>query len=294
MSAKPHYGIDKYKKVSMNGEISINEQKATVVRRIFKEFIDGFSYDEITAGLLSDGVPTRHAGVSWVPTTVKNILTNEKIRRRLPFSEDFIQDPISHISVTNRGELPQFLVEDCLPTIVDKETWDVAQIMRQRHLPHSKPPSWEYPFRGVMYCGVCGKLFGPYYYHGVGRELIPAFRCVSRHDNSGVQISGMTYTPPHKATYTKNSTAALEEYRMRYYKGAQPRQMLCSDIRISIDRPEKAFVQVWNLLASKKARYQATLRRTTDTTGDILVRYRAKEMVTFLTRLGKFLCSTIR
>ena len=49
------------------------------------------------------------------------------------FQKTFIQNPISHKSVPNRGELPQFLVEDCLPAIVNKETWNVAQEIRKRH-----------------------------------------------------------------------------------------------------------------------------------------------------------------
>lgn len=271
----------------LNGEVAINEQEAAVVRRIFKEFIDGFNYNEITDGLLSDGIPTRRAGATWANTTVKNILSNEKYCGDCRFQKTFIQDPISHKSVPNRGELPQFLVEDCLPDIIDKEIWNVAQEIRKRHTQETKPPCRESPFRGIMYCGICGKPFGSYYYHGVGRELIPGFRCVSRHDKSGVEISGMTYTPPHKATYTKNPTPELEEYRKRYCKGAQPRQMLCSDIRISIDRPEKAYVQAWNLIVSKKARYQATLRRTADTSDDVLMRYRAEEMISLLDEVGK-------
>ncbi|MEG1407932.1 MAG: hypothetical protein RSD23_08735 [Ruthenibacterium sp.] len=113
------------------------------------------------------------------------------------------------------------------------------------------------------------------------------FRCVSRHDNSGAEISGRTYTPPHKATYTKNPTAALEEYRKQYCKGAQPRQMLCSDIRIPIDRPPKAFVRAWNLIVSGKGRYQATLQRTAAMTDDVLMRYRAAEMNQLLDSIGK-------
>ena len=63
--------------------------------------------------------------------------------------------------------------------------------------------------------------------------------------------------------------------------------MLCSDIRISIDRPEKAYVQAWNLLVSKKTRYQAALQRTVDTADDILMRYRANEMIGLLDEVGK-------
>ncbi|MEG0897419.1 MAG: recombinase family protein [Ruthenibacterium sp.] len=270
-----------------DGKLAIDTQEAAVLRRIYTDFIDGFNYGEIAARLIADNVPTRRKSSSWASTTVKNFLANEKYCGDCKFQKTFIQDPLSHKSIINRGELPQFLVEDCLPTIIDKETWQVAQEMRKRHTQESKMSCQEYPFQGLLYCGTCGKSFGFYTYHGIGRKLISVFRCVSRHDNSGAEISGRTYTPPHKATYTKNPTAALEEYRKQYCKGAQPRQMLCSDIRIPIDRPQKTFVRAWNLIVSGKGRYQATLQRTAAMTDNVLMRYRAAEMNQLLDSIGK-------
>lgn len=46
-------------------------------------------------------------------------------------------------------------------------------------------------------------------------------------------------------------------------------------------------MQVWNLIVAKKARYQATLKRTADVTEDVLIRYRAGEMFRLLDDLGK-------
>jgi DNA invertase Pin-like site-specific DNA recombinase len=270
-----------------DGKLAIDDQEALVLKRIYTEFINGFNYADIAAGLIADDVPTRRDGASWASTTVKNFLANEKYCGDCKFQKTFIQDPVSHKSVINRGELPQFLVEECLPVIIDKEMWSVAQSLRMRHSSGRPSPCKEYPFRGMMFCGTCGKPVNLQYTTREGRQLISAYRCISRKDNSGVEIPGLTYTPPHKSTYTKNPTAALEEYRERYCKGAQPRQMLCSDIRISIDRPEKAYVQAWNLLVSKKTRYQAALQRTVDTADDILMRYRANEMIGLLDEVGK-------
>ena len=61
------------------------------------------------------------------------------------FQKTFIQDPISHKSVPKRGELPQFLAEDCLLAIGDKETWIVAQEVLKRHTHEIKPPCKEHP-----------------------------------------------------------------------------------------------------------------------------------------------------
>lgn len=116
-----------------DGKLAIDDQEALVLKRIYTEFLNGFNYADIAAGLIADGVPTRRDGASWASTTVKNFLANEKYCGDCKFHKDLIQDPVSHKSVINRGELPQFLVEECLPVIIDKETWLVAQSIRMRH-----------------------------------------------------------------------------------------------------------------------------------------------------------------
>lgn len=98
----------------------------------------------------------------------------------------------------------------------------------------------------------------------------------------------MTYTPPHKSTYTKNPSPGLIAYRERncgqYLK---PRPMICTDIRIPVDRPQKAFVQAWNYIISQRGRYQATLKRTIENADDVLARYRAKEMLELIDSVGR-------
>lgn len=79
------------------------------------------------------------------------------------------------------------------------------------------------------------------------------------------------YTPPHKATFNLNASPELIAYRERYYKPPKERPMLCTDVHISIDLPQKAFCRAWNLIVAKKLRYQATLRSTVDNAEDILV-----------------------
>ena len=95
------------------------------------------------------------------------------------------------------------------------------------------------------------------------------------------------YTPPHKATFNLNASPELIAYRERYYKPPKERPMLCTDVHISIDLPQKAFCRAWNLIVAKKLRYQATLRSTVDNAEDILVRYRAEEMCLLIDEIGK-------
>ena len=269
------------------GVITVVEEEADIVRRIYKDFIDGFSYGEITDSLIAEGVPTRTGTAVWARTTVKNILSNEKYCGDCLFQKVFISDPIGHKAKRNEGELPKYLVEDCIPPIIDKQIWRLAQETAKRHTVHRKPPSEEYPFTGRLLCGICGKPFQYYQYATTGKIPVCVYRCMSRKEGTAKEVPGMLYTPPHTACYTKNPTPELVAYRERYCKPPEPRQMLCTDVRIEVDRPQKAFCQAWNLVISKKLRYRATLRSIIDGGENDLVRYRADEMLRLIDEVGK-------
>ena len=269
------------------GVVTIVEDEADLVRRIYKDFIDGYSYGEIADRLIADEVPTRMQGASWAKTTVQNIIRNEKYCGDCLFQKAFIANPITHQQVRNNGELPKYLVEDCLPAIVDKETWKLAQAVAARHTPHRQAPNERYPFTGKLFCGICGKPYYYYHYTTTNKQLLAAYRCMSRKTQSAVEVPGQTYTPPHKATFNRNASAKLIAYRERYCKPPKERPMLCTDVRIPTDLPQKAFCRAWNLIVAKKLRYQATLRSTVDNAEDILVRYRAEEMCLLIDEIGK-------
>lgn len=269
------------------GVVTIVEDEADLVRRIYKDFIDGYSYGEIADRLIADEVPTRMPGASWAKTTVQHIIRNEKYCGDCLFQKAFIANPITHQQVRNNGELPKYLVEDCLPAIVDKETWKLAQAVAARHTPHRQAPNERYPFTGKLFCGICGKPYCYYHYTTTNKQLLAAYRCMSRKTQSAAEVPGQTYTPPHKATFNRNASAKLIAYRERYCKPPKERPMLCTDVRIPTDLPQKAFCRAWNLIVAKKLRYQATLRSTVDNAEDVLVRYRAAEMCLLIDEIGK-------
>ena len=138
-----------------------------------------------------------------------------------------------------------------------------------------------------LFCGICGKPYCYYHYTTTNKQLLAAYRCMSRKTQSAAEVPGQTYTPPHKATFNRNASAKLIAYRERYCKPPKERPMLCTDVRIPTDLPQKAFCRAWNLIVAKKLRYQATLRITVDNAEDILVRYRAAEMCLLIDEIGK-------
>lgn len=235
------------------GKLAVDEAEAAVVRRIYAEFLDGLNYEQISEGLNADGIPTRRGNDVWFNRTVMNVLTNEKYMGDCLFQKTFHIDPITHKTVPNKGQLPQYYLEDCIPAIVPKDVWTLAQLEIQRRQIWKPMSSAELPFKNRIVCGSCGSGVVQYYAKRKGGTLETMWRCGS----------------------WRNRKAKSE--------GLPP----CAQVKLPLNAPEKAFVRAWNLVVSKKLQYGAALRRRVNGAEDALIRYRAKEMLRLLDEVGK-------
>ncbi len=69
-------GYDKDEK----GNLVINEEQAKIVRRIYKDYLDGKGPNRIAKELENDGVKTWNGKTKWYTSTIKSMLTNEKYK----------------------------------------------------------------------------------------------------------------------------------------------------------------------------------------------------------------------
>ena len=60
------------------GRLVINKKEAEVVRRIFREFLEGWNPEDIARGLNEDGIPGVSGEPKWVRATIIGMLKNEK------------------------------------------------------------------------------------------------------------------------------------------------------------------------------------------------------------------------
>ena len=95
----------------------------------------GASRIEIGRDLMSRGIYTR-LGKPWVDSNVKNILTNITYTGNLLFQKEYCEDPITKHRRLNRGELPQYFVENTHEAIIPMEDWQAVQeeFKRRREL----------------------------------------------------------------------------------------------------------------------------------------------------------------
>lgn len=134
----------------------VNEDEATIVRKIFDLYILQKTNAEIQRYLNSIGFTTSR-GKPFNKNSIPNIVKNEK-----------------YIGVYKCGEIRN---EDAVPAIVSREVFEMAQSERKRRKGTRAPksPSGEYLLSGKLFCGHCkaqmtgvsgtSRSGAPYYYY---------------------------------------------------------------------------------------------------------------------------------
>ncbi len=136
-------------------------EEASIVRRIFQNFLDGKSRLETEREFAAEGITTRD-GCRWVDSNIKVVLTNVTYTGNLLLQKEFITDPITKHKKKNRGELPQYYVADTHPAIIDKATFDYVQeeMARRRELGCFANKALNLScFSTKMKCGNCGRSY---------------------------------------------------------------------------------------------------------------------------------------
>ena len=152
----------------------INPEEAEVVKRIYKEFVDGKSIAKIASSLNADKIPTKRGLIGgWNVSTLSQILKNEKYIGLWVWRKGKnVRDPISG----KRKRIPRPKNETISSSredlvIIDKETWEKAQKRwkevdrawpirkaikatgtTQRSYVHTHPT---HLFAGLLRCKVC-------------------------------------------------------------------------------------------------------------------------------------------
>ena len=65
-------------------------------------------------------------------SSLRSLLHNEVYAGDLLFQKAFVTDPITKKKVKNRGELPQYYMENAHEAIIDRETWALVQKEHER------------------------------------------------------------------------------------------------------------------------------------------------------------------
>ena len=143
------------------GQYVVIPDEAVIVKRIYAEFQEGKGTNAIAQGLNEDGIPTRF-GEWWHPSVVAKILRNYTYTGNLLLQRTFVENHITKKNKINRGELPQYHVEEAHEAIIDIDTFNRVQVELERRTEkygHAPKEQKRYPFTGLLICGNCGKNY---------------------------------------------------------------------------------------------------------------------------------------
>lgn len=159
-----------------NGEFVINEEQAVTVRYIYKRYLEGFSTYKIACELTEMGVPTPAGKKKWHPSSVMSILKNEKYKGDALLQKTFTKDFLTHQSVVNNGEVPQYYVEGHHDGIVTADQFETvqAEILRREGM---QKYSGVGLFSSIIKCGECGSWYGAKVWHSNDKYRRVIYRC---------------------------------------------------------------------------------------------------------------------
>ena len=145
-----------------DGQYYIIPEEAEIVRRIYREYLDGFGPNRIAEGLNEDGIPTSMNGSIWHPQTISKMLRNYSYTGNLLLQTTFRENHITKRIIKNTGQRPRYLAEETHEAIIPMEQWQAvqAEIERRSKLHTITPPAkTTFFYTGLIQCAKCGKNY---------------------------------------------------------------------------------------------------------------------------------------
>ncbi len=200
-----------------NGNLVIDPEQAEVVKRIYREYLNGYSMDKIASGLEADGILTGAGKKKWWTSTINKILRNEKYMGDALLQKTYTTDFLNKTRVKNNGIVPQYYVEDDHEAIIPKEIFMMVQeeLARRKVVKTSangkkRSYSCNHCFSQIVICGECGEMFRRLHWNNRGVKSIV---CAA---SAGYNLPDWSATPEPSTSWSfrmlssKQSTRCLE------------------------------------------------------------------------------------
>jgi DNA invertase Pin-like site-specific DNA recombinase len=181
-----------------DGNLVIVPEEAEIVKRIYREYLEGSSMLQIARGLEADGILTGAGNPRWHTSTINKILRNEKYIGDALLQKTYTVDFLSKKRVKNNGIVPQYYVENSHEPIIPRELFMQVQeeMVRRANLRGGKGGkkrvySSKYALSSIVYCGQCGDIYRRVHWNNRGYKSI-VWRCVSRLEEKGSECTAPT------------------------------------------------------------------------------------------------------
>lgn len=111
-----------------DGQLTINQEGARIVRKIYQWYVfGGMSSAGIAKRLTEEGIRTARGNREWNSGVVIKILKNEKYCGDLLQKKTVTPDYLTHQKRTNRGQEAMVYLRDHHEPVIDRELWERAR-----------------------------------------------------------------------------------------------------------------------------------------------------------------------
>lgn len=160
----------------------VNEKEAELVRYIFSQYAEGTGYNKIVAHLNGMGHRTKR-GNAFGKNSLHDLLKNPKYTGVYTFNLRLEKDVTGTRNPQFKPKDEWIYIEDGVPAIVDKETFDKVQakLAENRKNAGRFKTKRVYMLSGLIRCGECGsQMWGQSHIDGRHRLLYQDYECASK------------------------------------------------------------------------------------------------------------------
>lgn len=176
------------------GNLAVVPEEAVIVKRIFREYLEGKSIIQIAKGLEDDGIKTVTGLDNWHPGTIDKMLSNEKFCGDACMQKTYTIDFLTKKKVKNKGYAPQYYIEDNHEAIIPKDLFHQVQVEKARRASLNKSAvtrkankvmkekskySSKYVLTELLACAECGHAYRRQTWSKYGQKSA-VWRCEDR------------------------------------------------------------------------------------------------------------------
>lgn len=181
-----------------DGNLIIDHKEAEIVKRIFREYLEGSSSNKIANGLMRDGILNGAGNAKWHTSNITSILRNEKYMGDALLQKTITTDYLTKTRIKNKGAAPQYYVENNHEAIIPKDLFMLVQqelidrrLVKTDGSGKKRVYSGSHILSGKVMCGECGIGFRRIHWNNRGCKSI-VWRCISRLENTGIACKART------------------------------------------------------------------------------------------------------
>lgn len=181
-----------------DGHLIIDQEQADIVKRIYREYLEGKSFLQIKRSLEADAILNGAGRSKWNESNIKQILTNEKYIGDALLQKTYTVDILEKKREANKGQVPKYYVENNHEAIIPKNIFLKVQeeIARRANLTNGttnrkRVYSGRYALSGIVFCAYCGDIYRRIKWNNRGYKSI-VWRCVSRVEKDGPDCQART------------------------------------------------------------------------------------------------------